>query len=64
MVDWPAGTEGVVGGELRDGGSFGHDWGICLRWLPIKIELGVDSHDEERASGEESGEGEALVAPE
>ena len=38
MVDWPTGTEGVAGGELRDGGSFGRDWGFVLWWVLIAFE--------------------------
>ena len=42
--------------------AFGSKVGLGLRWLPIKTEQGDE--EEERASGGESGEGEALVAPE
>ena len=35
-----------------------------LWWFLIKIKQGMCSWEEERASGGESGEGEALVAPE
>ena len=39
MVDWPAGTEGVAGSELRGGGGFERIWGFGLRWFPVEAEV-------------------------
>ena len=38
MVDRLAGTKGVTGGELRDGGGFGRIWGFGLWWFSVEAE--------------------------
>ena len=35
--------KGVAGGELRDGGSFGMNWGFDLWWFPVEFEVLVGS---------------------
>ena len=50
--------------SLAADGGLGWIWGPGLWWFPTKIEHGVHSREGGRSPGEESGEGEVLVAPE
>ena len=52
----PAASSGADGGRRAE-------WALVSGGSRSKLIMEVDSRDEERASGEESGEGKALVAP-
>ena len=63
MVEEVAGMEGVVGGELRGGGSLGRLGALGYGGSRSKLSRGDGSREGEEALGGENGEWEALVVP-